>query len=149
MFPNPADGSCADRAHGSTGSARRRRERRLRSWLWHERMTVAAELSAALHHSRDGERVPYVGLRAQQTGQHSSRGGGGPRSVRRPTGTEATSSGSGRHLCLRWPGRSRQSRSVTWLPRCLFWVLHRWPVPLPKPSMKAPSPSFWLAALRG
>ena len=38
------------------GSARRRRERRLRSWLRHERMTVAAELSAALHHSRDGER---------------------------------------------------------------------------------------------
>ena len=30
-------------------------------------MTVAAELSAALHHSRDGGRVPYVGLRAQKT----------------------------------------------------------------------------------
>ena len=30
-------------------------------------MTVAAELSAALHHSRDGEREPYVGLRAQKT----------------------------------------------------------------------------------
>ena len=30
-------------------------------------MTVAAELSAALHHSRDGERVPYVDLRAQKT----------------------------------------------------------------------------------
>ena len=38
-----------------TGAAKRRRERRLRSWLRHERMTVAAELSAALHHSRDGE----------------------------------------------------------------------------------------------
>ena len=49
------------------GSARRRRERRLRSWLRHERMTVAAELSAALHHSRDGGRDPSVGLRAQKT----------------------------------------------------------------------------------
>ena len=67
MFQNPADGFCADRAHGSSGSARRRRERRLRSWLRHERMTVAAELSAALHHSRDGGREQYVGLRAQKS----------------------------------------------------------------------------------
>ena len=34
-----------------SGSARRRRERRLRSWLRHERMTVRMELTAALHHS--------------------------------------------------------------------------------------------------
>ena len=34
-----------------TSSARRRRERRLRSWLRHERMTVAMELAAATHHS--------------------------------------------------------------------------------------------------
>ena len=34
-----------------SGSARRRRERRLRSWLRHERMTVRMELAAALHHS--------------------------------------------------------------------------------------------------
>ena len=51
----------------NAGSAKRRRERRLRSWLRHERMTVAAELSADLHHSRDGGRVPYVGLRAPKT----------------------------------------------------------------------------------
>ena len=50
MIQNPADGSFADRAHG-TGSARRRRERQLRSWLRHERMTVRMELAAALHHS--------------------------------------------------------------------------------------------------
>ena len=53
----------ADRA----GAAKRRRERRLRSWLRHERMTVAAELSAALHHSRGGGREQYVGLRAQKS----------------------------------------------------------------------------------
>ena len=59
-----------------TGAAKRRRERRLRSWLRHERMTVAAELSAALHHSRDGEQVSRVGLRAQKT--DSSWGGRRP-----------------------------------------------------------------------
>ena len=32
------------------GSAMRRRQRRLRSWLRHERMTVRMELAAALHH---------------------------------------------------------------------------------------------------
>ena len=37
--------------HAGSGSARRRRERRLRSWLRHERMTVCMELTAALHHS--------------------------------------------------------------------------------------------------
>ena len=42
-------------------------------------------------------------------------------------------------------GRRRQSRSVTWLPRCLSWVRHRWPVPLPRSSMKAPSPSSYSA----
>ena len=47
--------------------AARRRERRLRQWLRHERMTVAAELSAALHHSRDGRQVSHVGLRPQKT----------------------------------------------------------------------------------
>ena len=34
-----------------TSSERRRRERRLRSWLRHERMTVAMELAATTHHS--------------------------------------------------------------------------------------------------
>ena len=33
------------------GAARRRRERRLRSWLRHERVTMRMELAAALHHS--------------------------------------------------------------------------------------------------
>ena len=38
-------------AERGAGSARRRRERRLRSWLRHERMTVRMELAAARHHS--------------------------------------------------------------------------------------------------
>ena len=50
-----------DRAGCDVGSARRRRERRLPSWLRHERMAVAAELAAALHHSRDGRRATNDG----------------------------------------------------------------------------------------
>ena len=43
--------SMADRDSGS--SARRSRERRLRSWWRHEQQSVRAALAAALHHSRD------------------------------------------------------------------------------------------------
>ena len=35
-----------------SGAALRRRERRLRSWAKHERMTVAISLAENLHHSR-------------------------------------------------------------------------------------------------
>ena len=54
----------ADRDCRDVGSADRRRERRLRS-----RMTVAAELAAALHQSCDGE-ADY----ARPTGTESSGG---------------------------------------------------------------------------
>ena len=40
--------ACVDIA---AGPARRRRERRLRSWLKHERMTVAMALAEASHHT--------------------------------------------------------------------------------------------------
>ena len=45
MFQNPADGACDDRAHGTVGPARRRRNRQLRAFLKHERMTVAMNLA--------------------------------------------------------------------------------------------------------
>ena len=53
----------------STGSARRRRERRLRSFLRHERMTVRMELAAALHHSsfRGAGPETYDAPRSQRT----------------------------------------------------------------------------------
>ena len=41
----------------SSGVARRRRERRLRSVLRHERMTVAMALAEKLHHSSRGQRM--------------------------------------------------------------------------------------------
>ena len=37
---------------GASGAAKRRRERRQRSWLRHEQLSVKMVLSAALHHSR-------------------------------------------------------------------------------------------------
>ena len=49
------------------GAAWRRRQRRLRSMLRHERQTVAMELAAALHHSRDVGSGKNDGLRAQKT----------------------------------------------------------------------------------
>ena len=48
---------------GAGTSAMRRRQRRLRAMLRHERQTVAMELAAALHHSRDEGRVTNCGLR--------------------------------------------------------------------------------------
>ena len=51
MFPNPADGLCADRAPGTVGAARRRRDRRLRAFLKHERLAVAMNMATIHHHS--------------------------------------------------------------------------------------------------
>ena len=52
-----------------SSAARRRRERRLRSWLRHERMTVRMDLAAALHHSsfRGAGPVTYDAPRSQRT----------------------------------------------------------------------------------
>ena len=56
----------AERDGSGVGSARRRRERRLRSWWRHERTTIAAQLAVALHHSRGvGPAVPHEALRGQ------------------------------------------------------------------------------------
>ena len=55
-----------ERASGT--SARRRRERRLRSWAKHERMSIAIALAENLHHSRQKvEGNASNGLRAQKS----------------------------------------------------------------------------------
>ena len=60
-------------ADGAGTSASRRRQRRLRSWLRHERQTVAMELAAALHHSRDARsNVVHEALRGQKTASSGS-----------------------------------------------------------------------------
>ena len=68
----------ADHDTGSVMSAQRRRERRLRSRLKHERQSVAMLLAEAHHLSCDRSRQG---------------GGGGPRDVRRLTETEDSPSG--------------------------------------------------------
>ena len=62
-----------------TGAAKRRRERRLRQWQRHERITVAMALAGATHHAAPRrqkpvsaireveEQVSHVGLREQKT----------------------------------------------------------------------------------
>ena len=48
-------------AGGGTGFARRRRERRLRSHLRHERMAVALALAESLHHSAQRPKMARAG----------------------------------------------------------------------------------------
>ena len=60
-----------DDAGGGTGSARRRRERRLRSMLRHERMAVAMALAESLHHS--GQRPEKARAReVEEQDQHEA-----------------------------------------------------------------------------
>ena len=44
------------------GAAQRRRQRRLRSWLRHERMTVAMALAESTHHSSRGQTIARAGV---------------------------------------------------------------------------------------
>ena len=62
MFQNPADGLRADRAPGTVGAARRRRDRLFRAFLKHERMTVAMNLATIQHHSYMKSAVVDVGV---------------------------------------------------------------------------------------
>ena len=62
MFPTPADGLCADRAQGTVGAARRRRDCRLRAFLKNERMAVAMNLATIQHHSFLKSGVVNVGV---------------------------------------------------------------------------------------
>ena len=74
-------------ACAGTSAAKRRRERRLRSMLRHERQTVAMELAAALHHSC-GVR-PDVLREVPREQQTASPGAGRPEGARAASGGEA------------------------------------------------------------
>ena len=52
---------------GASGAAKRRRERRQRSWLRHEQLSVKMALSAALHHSRGVGPVLHEAPRGPKT----------------------------------------------------------------------------------
>ena len=62
MFRNQADGLRADRAPGTVGAARRRRDRRLRAFVKHERLAVAMNLATVQHHSHMKSAVVDVGV---------------------------------------------------------------------------------------
>ena len=46
----------------ATGAAMRRRQRRLRSWLRHDRMTVAMALAKSTHHTSRGQKHARAGV---------------------------------------------------------------------------------------
>ena len=125
------------------GAAWRRRQRRLRSMLRHERQTVRMELAAALHHSWGGGLGTHEGLRAQKTASagpaeyfelssDDGRPAGG--SGRRPCWSRGRRRGTGgtrgsgmrsprisMFLCRRWGNSCRTSSSSSplvcrWLP---------------------------------
>ena len=62
-----AESSCRPRKVDGDGAAKRRRQRRLRSWLRHEQQTVAAVLATVSHHSFQKVDTALDGLRALRT----------------------------------------------------------------------------------
>ena len=55
-------------------AAARRRQRRLRSWLRHERMTVAMTLAEKLHHTSRGQKLARVGEEVVHDAHDAPRG---------------------------------------------------------------------------
>ena len=112
----------------SSGAAQRRRQRRLRSWLRHERMAVAVALAESTHHSSRGQTNARAGVwgremnctaTIQDPPTHPSRSSSSCRSKKSRTGS------------LRWPGRRSGicgapcSRSSMQSLRCRFSAVLR------------------------
>ena len=97
-------------ADGEGTSAMRRRQRRLRSWLRHERQTVAMELAAALHHSRDVGPGTHASLRAQQAA--SSREEAGVETHNALRGLKTLPPGMRPEQLPEAPGPQRRDRTV-------------------------------------
>ena len=79
----------------ATGAAKRRRERRLRSWWRHEAQSVQAAVVSALHHSRDVGPAKNEALRGQKKTTE----------IRRQSSRRTLAHGH-RRPCLRGRGRS-------------------------------------------
>ena len=129
-------------AEGDVGSARRRRERRLRSFLRHERMTVRMELAAALHHSsfRGAGPEMYDAPRRQRTANsrvgpaeyHELSSDGG-----RPTGEERPAA-----LSEPWPqGKVERHDGIA------YELVHRLDVPVPQMGEQLPNVVQFFSAL--
>ena len=117
------------------GAAARRRERRFRSWLRHERMTVAMALAEQHHHSVN--RVERDEAPRRQTTRASVEEEvhelyDGPRAEKRPPPGV-------RPGLPPEPGR-RGATAACGAPqgKLLSWVCHRWRMLRLKPSMVAP-----------
>ena len=78
----------AARGEVGVGSARRRRERRLRSWWRHEQQSAKAALATALHHSA----YRSVSMKKELMEPYSAREGQKKASARRAGPTECSSS---------------------------------------------------------
>ena len=80
-------------AEHAAGAAKRRRERRLRQWLRHERMTVAMVVAEATHHSAPRRLKTATAISEVEEASFA----------RRPTGTDGSSTGgAARHPRGAW-----------------------------------------------
>ena len=86
-------GACDD----GEGAARRRRERRLRSWLKHERQRVALALSEQKHHTSRGQRKARAGRWVGDT-HFTAKFRENPPSSRRSSSCRLKKSPAGRRL---------------------------------------------------
>ena len=119
----------------SSGVARRRRERRLRSMLRHERMSVAMALAEVSHHTAPrSQRTARAGVWGHEQNYTAN--------IRKPPHTSASKksqAGACQHLSLRslagrarWSGTSwRILASKTLRTPCGSWI-SRWPSRLSK-----------------
>ena len=92
------------------GAAKRRRERRLRSMLRHERMTVAMALAEFSHHSSRGQRMARAGVWEHDQNLTAK--------VRKPPTLQpelfSLEEEPGQHLCLRSLAGRRRWSGTSW-----------------------------------
>ena len=102
-------------AAGGTSSARRRRERRLRSWAKHERLSVAMALAEKLHHSAYRTVLP----KEEEVEQHHAPRGQKP--ARAGPGTQYLFFGS---LCVPEPVEEPQLQARVQRHTVEQWIEH-------------------------
>ena len=97
----------------SSGVARRRRERRLRSMLRHERMTVAMALAEFSRRSSWGQRMARLGCggTSRTTRRRSGRP---PHPSRSSSASKKSPAGACQHLCLRSLAGRRRWSGTSW-----------------------------------
>ena len=92
-------------ACSETAFSMRRRQRRLRQWLRHERLSVAMALAEATHHTAPRRQRPGPGLGTRSTTRHGDRRFSRPH--KRRQGASGTTRFGAWSPCLRGRGPSR------------------------------------------